>query len=150
MTTEEGERTKALSNAGFFLMRVQRYPEAADMLTAAAQGQTSGSQLASLISTLKKTKPRSQVNIDAADPSGVVQQFFLAIFDSDPDLERIQRQFISKSVPGPRDPKKEAKEFRQSMLAARQELAANGLPLQVVADIFLSVAKYAKEGDDAL
>jgi tetratricopeptide (TPR) repeat protein len=150
MTTEEEERTKALTNAGFFLMRVQRYREAAEMLNAATHGQPGESRLATLIAALKKTKTRSQLSLDSGEPSGVIQQLFAEVFYGNPDAEQIRKQYVSKNVPAPHDPKKDAREFRQSMFDARRQLEASGLPLEAVGDIVLSTARYTKEGDEAL
>jgi Flp pilus assembly protein TadD len=147
ITTDDQARNEALSNAGFFMMRVQRYPEAVGLLEAATRGQSNGAQVAPLIAMLKKIKPHEELKIDLADPSGAVQELFAEIFADHPDPGQIQKRIASKVVPPPANPKAEEREFRSSMFDLRNQLESSGLPLRVVGDIVLSAARYTKEGD---
>ncbi len=149
ITTDDKDRSQALRNAGIFLMRVQKYPEATGLLDASARGQSDGAQLAPLIAMLKNTRPHEELKIDSADPSSGVQQLFAETFSDNPDPQRIRKLLQSKAVPPPAAPKQEDREFRSSMFDLRNQLESSGLPVRAVGDMVLSVARYTKEGDGA-
>ncbi|HLJ90893.1 MAG TPA: DUF3857 domain-containing protein [Candidatus Angelobacter sp.] len=148
ITSDESERNKALLNAGSFLMRIQKYPEAGELMEASARGQAAASQLITLIGLLAKTQAGAEKNIDLGDPSGVFQELFVQVFIANGDWAAFEKRFVGKNIPVSSDSQRGARTVRQAMAGMRRQLEAAGLPMQVMADLFLSTAKYTKEGND--
>ncbi|HKW74794.1 MAG TPA: hypothetical protein VJN64_04655 [Terriglobales bacterium] len=148
LTTDEDDRNKVLVNAGSFLLQIQNYAQAAELFEAAARGESNGAQLSNLVSMLKKTKPRAELKLDAADPAGVVQQLFAGMLSSDPSLEKVEALVIKPVRESMVDPKREQQDFRRGMFDFRNQMESSGLPLQAIGDMVLSNIRYTKEGDD--
>ena len=64
ITTSDELSRKALTTAGWLLLRLHKYSEAADLLTAGARGEATETQTATFAATLKKIKPREELKID--------------------------------------------------------------------------------------
>jgi len=148
ITTEDKGRSTALVNAGALLMRVQKYPETAELFAAGSHGQPNESQFAASVAILSKTKPYQQIKIDPADPRSVMQRFFILIFGGNIEIDDF-KQVFSKLVTNQAD-FKDSTEFRQAMSGLRVTLGSTGLPLETVADIALSNIHFTLEGDDSL
>lgn len=147
ITTSDQLARKALTAAGWLLLRLHKYGEAADLLTAGARGESSETQTAAFAATLKRIKPREEVRIDNADPRSVIQQFFAASFGSEQDYEQV-RKLLSRNSLRSSDAKKDAQEFRRAMFQLKVQIEKNGVPLETIGDIVLNNARYLVEGND--
>lgn len=148
ITTSDQLSRKALTNAGWLVLRLQKYGEAADLLTAGARGESTETQTVTFAATLKKIKPREELKIDDADPRSAIQHFFAATFNSHSSYEQVIK-LLSRNMVRFSDTKKDAQEFHQSMFELKDKLEKNGLPWETVGDIVLNNTRYSVEGNDA-
>jgi Flp pilus assembly protein TadD/transglutaminase-like putative cysteine protease len=148
ITTSDELRKKALTTAGWLLLRSHNYREAADMLTAGARGEATETQTTAFATTLKKSRPRKEMKFDDNDPRSAVQRFFAAIFSSPQDYQQILKVSSRNSIRS-FDANKDIPDFNRSMFQMRKQLEKNGIPLETVGDIVLGNARYTVEGNDA-
>jgi hypothetical protein len=149
ITTEEDSRRKVLTNAGWLLVHLRKYNEAADLLLAGARGANSETQTLNFAGSLKKAKLRDEIKIDDSSPSGAIQRLFSSMFTRTPDYERL-RSLLSKNAMKATDPKKDKQDFRKQMFQLRAQLEKSGVPIEVLGDIIASNTRYSVEGNDAL
>jgi Flp pilus assembly protein TadD/transglutaminase-like putative cysteine protease len=148
ITTSNELSRKALTTAGWLLLRLHKYSEAADLLTAGARGESTETQTATFAATLKKIKPREELKIDDTDPRSAIQHFFAETFSAQPSYEHVMKLFSRNAIRSS-DAKNDAQEFHQSMFQLKVELEKSGVPLETAGDIVLNNARYSVEGDDA-
>ncbi len=72
------ERTNALAAAGNQLLRLRLYPEAAGMLSAAAEGQQDSAATTQRIALLRQLTPWNGTYFPSSDPRSAVQRMFVA------------------------------------------------------------------------
>lgn len=149
ITTEEEGRRKALATAGWLLLRLRKYSEAADLLLAGARGQSTETQTAAFAATLKKAKLREDIKIDDTDPRAAIQRLFFLSFSDAQDFDQIRR-LLSKNALRASDPTKDKDDFRRTMFKLRLQLERNGVPFEVIGDIVLANSRYTLEGSDSL
>lgn len=150
ITSQEEERSKALSGAGWLLVRVRKYPQAADLLTAGAAGQKNEANVAPFVALLRKTKPREELTIDDSTPAGVIQKLFMMMFLGNANKSEIE-SLMSRHVLFPEeDSGEEKREFDSASFVMRSQAENANLSLDVMVDIVLSNAHYSTDGDDAL
>jgi Flp pilus assembly protein TadD len=148
ITTSNELSKKALTTAGWLLLRLHKYSEAADLLTAGARGESTETQTSTFAATLKKIKPQEELNIDENDPRSPLQHFFAAIFSLNQSYEQATKLF-SRNMNRASDPKKDAQEFHQTLFQLKDKLEKNGVPFEILGDIVLNNARYSVEGNDA-
>jgi len=148
ITTEDASRGRSLTTAGYLLMYIHHYAEAAELLSAGARGNANEGALLNFAAILKKTKSASEIKIDSGDPSGAVQRVFALLFSKKADYEQVA-SVMSKNVVLGSGENSDKEEFAKGMFVMRSQLTASGMPLRVVSDIFLSNVRFTKEGDDA-
>ena len=149
ITSDEQGRSKVLINAGWFILRVRKYPQAADLLAAGAHGQNE-SPVLPLAARLQKTSRFEDLKIDPASPVSVIQNFFGLLFSGATDPRKFTA-FIAKEVQESSDlnDPEEMKEFRQMIFSLRGVAAKSGMPMETLGDIALSNAHYSTEGNDS-
>jgi transglutaminase-like putative cysteine protease/Tfp pilus assembly protein PilF len=148
ITTSDQLSRKALTTAGWLALRLQKYSEAADLLTAGARGESTETQTATFAATLKKIKPREELKLDDNDPRSPLEHFFTAIFSLHQSYDQTIKLF-SRNMNRVSDPKKDAQEFHQMLFQLKDKLEKNGVPFETVGDIVLNNARYSVEGNDA-
>ncbi len=147
LITEEKGRATMLVNAGDMLMRVRRYPEAAELLAAGAVGSSNPAAQLARVDLIRRTRRFEEVPLPENDPRSVVRQF-LASFFNPPVDESIFRLVSRHSIPeSSRD--ETLKKMRQSVRQLQPGLARGGMSLSLVADLVLSVMQMSVEGNDA-
>ncbi|HEU4416490.1 MAG TPA: DUF3857 domain-containing protein [Candidatus Angelobacter sp.] len=149
ITTSEELRRKALTNAGWLLLRLRKYSAAADLLAAGARGDSTETQTAAFAATLRKARPREELKIDSADPRSAVQNFFASMFDTTQSFERVNKN-LSRNALRSTDVKKDEQTFSRSMFTIRKQLEKSGVPIVTLGDIVLANSRYSVEGNDAL
>jgi transglutaminase-like putative cysteine protease/Flp pilus assembly protein TadD len=148
ITTSDELSRKALTTAGWLLLRLYKYGEAADLLTAGARGEATETQTATFAATLKKIKPRDELKIDDSDPRSALQHFFEETFSLHQSYDQMTK-LLSRNATRSSDTKKDAEEFHQMMFQLKEKLEKNGVPFETVGDIVLNNARYSVEGNDA-
>lgn len=148
ITTSEELRKKALTNAGWFLLRLHKYSEASDLLAAGARGEQTETQTALFAASLKKTKPRTEIKLDDATPAGVIQHLFSSLFTTHPDFQQMLALMSRDALQSAENT--DVKDFLSSTYQLRRTTEKNGVPFETVGDIVLSNARYSSEGNDAL
>jgi hypothetical protein len=148
ITTSDELSKKALTNAGWLLLRLQKYGEAADLITAGARGEATETQTATFAATVKKIKPREELKIDDSDPRSPLQHFFGETFSLHGSYEQMTK-LLSRNANRSPDTKKDAQEFRQMMFQLKEKLEKNNVPYETIGDIVLNNARYSVEGNDA-
>ncbi|HKD45751.1 MAG TPA: DUF3857 domain-containing protein [Candidatus Angelobacter sp.] len=148
ITTEEAARRTALTGAGWLLLRLRKYPEAADILLAGARGESQEAQITPFAATLKKAKLREDIKFDDADPRSAIQRLFSIVLSDVQDYNQVRRLMSKNALRAP-DTKKEEEEFRKSMFQVQAQLESSGMPLEPLGDILLSNTRYSVEGSDA-
>jgi transglutaminase-like putative cysteine protease/tetratricopeptide (TPR) repeat protein len=73
ITHDEKARSDALATAGSIAMRIRMYPAAAEMLAAAAAGQSNGAAMSNLAQTLRSVVKQETIQY-ADDPAGLVMR----------------------------------------------------------------------------
>jgi len=148
ITTSDELSRKALTTAGWLLLRLHKYGEAADLLTAGARGQATETQTATFAATLKKIKPREELKIDDSDPRSPLQHFFEGTFSLNQSYDQITK-WLSRDAVRSSDVKEGAQEFHQMIFQLKTKLEKEGLPFETIGDIVLNNARYSVEGNDA-
>lgn len=146
ITSSEDLRRKALTTAGWLVLRLHRYSEAAELLAAGARGSNTETQTASFAASLKKTKPREELKVEDG-PRGAIHRFYSAVFSTTSDYDQVLK-LMSRNAVRSSDAKKEGREFLQSMYTLRLQTEKNGVPFETVGDIVLSNVRYSVEGND--
>lgn len=149
ITTEEQGRRKALTTAGWLVLRLHKYGDAAELLAAGARGQDNEAQMAAFAASIKKTKPREELKVDDSAPSGLVQHMFAMTFSRAPDYAQM-RQLMSKNSMRLPETKKDQEDFRRYMFQLRMQVERGGMPVEVVGDIALNNIRYTVEGSDSI
>lgn len=147
ITTAEDLRRKILATAGWLVLRLHKYQEAADLLVAGARGDNTETQTTGFAASLKKIKPRDEIKIDDSDPRSVMQHFFALYFSSRVDYSQLRNWISADAQRG--DQKTDELEFKQTVFKARYQLEKSGLPYEIVGDIILNNAQYSAEGNDS-
>lgn len=147
ITTEEASRRKSMTTAGWLLLRLHRYSEAADMLLTGARGADNETQVTTFAAILKKTKLREDIKIDDTDPRAAIQRLFSLVLSDAQDYDQIRRSLSKNALRGV-DSKKDEQDLRRTMSQVRAQLERSGLPLEVAGDIVLANTRYSVEGSD--
>jgi transglutaminase-like putative cysteine protease/Flp pilus assembly protein TadD len=147
ITTSDELRRKALTTAGWLLLRSHKYAAAADLLAAGARGEDTETQTTGFAANLRKARPLEEMKFDDADPRNAIQRFFAAMFNQHHDYEQM-RQLMSRNATRVPDAKKDIADFYRTMFQLRVQIEKLGVPLEVVGDIVLGNTRYSAEGND--
>lgn len=149
ITAQEQDRSNVLLIAGRLLIRIRRYPEAAELLAAAAHGQANESQMTPFILALTKTKPFQESSADEVSPTGVIQNLFGLVLSGRINAEKL-RDLMSKTLLQNEDLKETERELRNGIVELRSLAQKSDIPLETIADVVLSTARYSLDGNDSL
>jgi transglutaminase-like putative cysteine protease/Tfp pilus assembly protein PilF len=147
ITSDEASRRKALSTAGRLLVRLGKYPEAAELLAAGARGQADETQTTAFAAHLAKARVRDDIKIDERDPRSAIQLFYSYTFSNAPDYSQLRR-LASRNALRSSETKKEREEFSRAMFQLRRQLEREGMTLEIVGDIVLTNMRYSLDGSD--
>jgi tetratricopeptide (TPR) repeat protein len=147
ITSSEDLRRKALTAAGWLVLRLHKYSEAGELLAAGARGSSTEAQTAAFAANIKKTRPREEIKIED-DPRGAIHRFYSTVFSTSSDYDQMLK-LMSRNTLRSSDMKKEGRDFLQSMYKIRVQTEKNGVPFETVGDIVLSNVRYSMEGNDA-
>ncbi len=142
------ERTKALATAGNMLLRLRLYPEAAEMLSAAAEGQQDSAATAQRIALLRQLTPWNGKYLPATDPCSVVQRMFIAYLTGRFD-ETIANEVLSRHAYSSDDEwQNNLKKSEQTRGMLHLLAGKSQLPAVVLLDVTIGNLKFSAEGDD--
>ncbi|MGA2418825.1 MAG: DUF3857 domain-containing protein [Candidatus Acidiferrum sp.] len=147
-TANDADYQTVSKSAGDLLMRMRRYPEAAELLAAGASGSNASATMG-LAAILRKLRPHEQLPIENA-PSGVVNKMFVLMMDPDITVDKLsviysrnaQRVIRASDPDGPESPVRSAHALRGS-------LHRTGYPPDVMLDVTIGIMQMQTEGDDA-
>jgi transglutaminase-like putative cysteine protease/tetratricopeptide (TPR) repeat protein len=148
ITTDEQARSKSVTNAAWMLVRLRKYPEAAQMFSLASRNQGNSGQLASFVNGLKNTKPFEQIKNDPSEPTSVVRSMLFATISQGASFEKITA-FLSRNALKSIDPAAEKLKYRQVMFALKKTADQGGVTVVTLGDVAISNARFSVEGNDA-
>ena len=137
ITSEEQDRSKALVTAAYLLLRLRKYPEAAELYSAGAHGQKESGALMAFADTLRKSKPYDQLKFPDSDPRSVVQLATIYSVQGTFDPERNFKLFSGRALEL-YEKKELVDELRSSFNTCRRKIEATQVPVDVSLDIALS------------
>jgi predicted Zn-dependent protease len=140
ITGDEKTRSNVLATAGTVVMRARLYPAAAEMLAAAAPGQTNGPAMSNLAVTLKHTQKCETLPLDDSDPEKLVWHVLRNA--ADPAKREDLLGMLSRA--SQELPKGTAENIVKEHWSMRFNV---GLPENVMIDIVLSSVKLVAEGE---
>lgn len=130
---------KTLQEAASLLLTIRRYPEAAALFEASAQGAPNAALLLAQAEQLRKARPHEELLLDLQEPVTVAHRVLQAQFLDDPSL-----------LP-PLAPQVDAEDllpvFRFQVRSVRNLLATVGLPEEPILDALLANATVDREGE---
>jgi transglutaminase-like putative cysteine protease/Flp pilus assembly protein TadD len=141
-------RKKLLKTAGEMLMNVRKYPVAADLLDAGANGDNA-SATAALAAGLRKARHHEDV-VPTPDPAGIATQIFLLLTDGEVPKERMQN-LASRNARKTMD-LEDPEELKKSLRVGRtfrSAMARTGASPDVALDLTLQLTEVNVEGNDA-
>jgi len=144
---EEETRQKALQEAGLELTKLRLYPQAADLLTASAQGTTDAANVLVRAGLIRNVTRHEDLALPSGDPRSVVKKFFIQVFaeglTEGEALPLLSRQAAKEMKLEGFD------EARQAMRAVQLALRKAGLGTDEAIDLALGAMQTTVEGDDA-
>jgi len=142
------ERTSALATAGNQLLHLRLYPEAAGILSAAADGQQDSAATTQRIAVIRQLTPWKNEFLPSSDPRNVVQRMFASYFTSQFN-EATASRILSRHAYSSED------EWQHNLETAEQThgmlhlmAVRSGLPATVMLDVVMGNLKYSAQGDD--
>ena len=149
ITSEEENRSKALVAAGHLLVRLRKYQQGGELLTAGASGQKDESRIGPYAAVLRKTRPREELKIDDSSPVSPIQKLFMLMFNGDQSVSEI-KSLMSRTVLGSSDFQDEKQSFDKLQFLLQYQAERANVTADILIDISLSNARFSTEGDDAL
>jgi len=142
------ERTNALAAAGNQLLRLRLYPEAAAMLSAAAEGQQDSAATAQRIAVLRQLTPWNNDYLPPSDPRAAVQRMFIAYLTGSFN-EKIANEVLSRHAYSSDDEwQRNLKNSEETRGMLHLMAGRSNLPAVVLLDVFVGNLKFGATGDD--
>jgi len=149
ITSDEQQRSNAMTNAARLLLYVRKYAEAAEMFSISSKSQGNSTQYTTFANALKNTRPFEQIRIAPSDPRSAIQGLLISTFSKDGTYET-SLSFMSKNALKSENPVEDKITYARSIAQMKKVAAKSGLTGESLGDIALSSARYSVEGDDAL
>jgi tetratricopeptide (TPR) repeat protein len=148
ITPDEVSRSAALIASGNYLIRLRRYADAAEMLSAGAKGQADSAAALQRADLFRRTKRHEEILLPDADPRSLVQKMMVTTFKNseDPSLCAMSARLSMQGMTCA-DARERSRTKRESG-QARGQIAKSGLPADVLSDIVLSNLQMTVDGDD--
>ena len=148
ITSDEPSRSAALATAATYLLRLRRYPDAAELMTAGGKGQADSAAVLQRAELFRHTKRYEDVLLPDSDPRSPVQKMMVTAFKN-PDDPALCGLMAKRSMQGMTcDEIIERSHAKLENGLARAQMAKNGIPPAVITDIVLSSMQMTVEGDD--
>ncbi|HKE32552.1 MAG TPA: hypothetical protein VKD65_12565, partial [Candidatus Angelobacter sp.] len=151
ITSEEQNRSKAMTTAGYLLLHIRRYAEAGELLAIGAHGQDNENRIAPFAERLKTTKRAEQLSVDASSPTCIIHNLFRVVLGTSFSPATLAPLMIKPVREAPSFIEENADtQAKQITFGLRTQAQRSGMPLEALADIALSHARYSVAGNDAL
>jgi len=142
-------RSSALVTAGNQLLHLRLYPEATEILSAGAEGQSDAAGVTQQIATFRQLTPWKEEYFPATDPRGVVQKMFIA-FMAGEITEKNAEEFLSRHAYGSElEWKRNLEKAQQSRGFLRVAATQSGMTSAVLLDVIAGSLKFTVEGSDS-
>jgi tetratricopeptide (TPR) repeat protein len=148
ITADEKARNSSLTNAGWLLLRMRKYSEAAEMFSLGSRNQANSGQFTTFVNALKSTKRFEQIQNDPADPMSIVRSMLFAMIGQSASYEK-SASFLSRNALKAQDPVTDKVKYRQSLFEVRKQAERASLSIVSLGDIAVSNAHYSVDGADA-
>jgi tetratricopeptide (TPR) repeat protein len=146
---EDEARRSSLAQAGELLLKLRRYPEAAALLSAAARGAADAANQLGRADRLRRTRRWEAVLPDANDAPGVVKRLLSLMMTPELDVERL-KPLLSRHAQEAAGDDDDIGQFRAMHAVILSGMKRQGIPLEVVRDLTLSLNEPVVEGDEKL
>ena len=140
---DPSQRANQLAQVAVTLVQMREYEKASVIMNAAARAVPNYQIRADLVAKLKKWE---NVMAPETDPLWPVQQLLLAMFHGNLDVNSLKPLFSSRAkMTAPAD---DIPSLRNSLAAAKQQIAGIGLEEEAVLDFLFSLASFEKDGQE--
>ncbi len=141
-------RSAALSSAGTLLLHLSRYPEAAEILAAAAEGQSNAAAITQQVSLYRQLTPWDHKYLPASDPRSTMQHLFMETIMGTLTGTRATELLSRHAYGSDADWKKNLDKLQETRGLLHTFSAQSGLPPNVLLDLIAGNLKLTSEGDD--
>lgn len=144
----EAQQKQTMATAGEILMRLRKYPVAADLMEAGAAGQNASRNMG-LAALLRKARPHEGLQYKD-DALGIVMEFFRTLTDAKLTKEKMYSIFSRNAITVMNN--SDPEELEQNLRAGQQMrhgLSRTGYPADVMLDVVFQAIEPKVEGDDA-
>jgi tetratricopeptide (TPR) repeat protein len=142
------QRNTALADAGATLLRLRLYPEATEILSASASGQSNAAAVAQQIAVFKQTTKWNNELIPSTDPRSAVQRYFVHFYSgtfTDENIgEVLARQAYSTDDEWTRNRDKAVHSYGMMHKIAER----SGLGVSVLFDVIMGHLQLTSDGTD--
>jgi tetratricopeptide (TPR) repeat protein len=142
------ERTAALTTAGNLLMRLRLYPETADILSVAVEGQQDSAGTAENIALTRQLALWKGEYLPASDPRAVVQRFYLTTFMGTFTESSANELMTRPAYASDDEWNRSVERMMQSRGALHTRAQRSGMPAAALMDVIAGHLKLTSEGDD--
>jgi tetratricopeptide (TPR) repeat protein/transglutaminase-like putative cysteine protease len=148
LSANADDRTAALTTAGNLLMRLRLYPETADILSAAVEGQQDSAGTAENIALTRQLALWKGEYLPASDPRAVVQRFYLTTFMGTFTESSANELMTRHAYASDDEWNRSVERMMQSRGALYTRAQRSGLPAAALMDVIAGYLKLTSEGDD--
>jgi tetratricopeptide (TPR) repeat protein len=142
------QRNSALATAGSELIRLRLYPEAAGILTAAAEGQQNAAGIAQQIAIFRQLQPYKGEYLPDSDPRSIVQRMYMTYLSGRFDENSANRLFARHAYASDDEWQRNIHRSEQARGILRLASARTGMTSAVLLDVFAANLKIKSTGDD--
>ena len=137
------QRRPALQEAGSFLVKLRLYPQAAELLAAAARGSPQAAALLGRAEVFRRIRRQEDLPLAPNDPAGLLKRFFMIMFAPELRLDEL-RQLLSRYAILELEDEEEIRRVHGELSAMPKQ---GGIELEVFRDMLLSRIELSVEGD---
>jgi tetratricopeptide (TPR) repeat protein len=145
---DTGQRSEALTKAGEELIWLRLYPEAAQILTAGLQGQTSAAYLARQVEIFRNLRPYDAKQTTEGDATGVVRRMMADMMSGNLTEREVSQWLGRHAYANEEQWKKNLKKSEDAAGSLRVVADRAGTTLDVIRDTALGAMKVSTQGDD--
>ena len=142
------ERANALTSAGYQLVYLRHYPEAAEVLSAAAGSQKDSAATAQRIAIFRQLTPWKDNFLPSSDPCSVVQRMTLNTLTNQLNEKTLGKLLSRHAYSSDYEWQLNVKNYEQTHGLLHLLASHSGLPEAVMFDFIVGGMKFSSQGDD--
>jgi len=149
LASQGGNRARVLASSAQQLINLRLYPEASDLLAAAAEGSDKAASELSRARVFRNAVRFDPSRLQPDDPANAVRLFLARLMDDSELTDEFLESFASPDLIAT-DPvvrRKELVRSREVVIATRNSLRRSGSDLAVLRDITMSIGQLTAESD---